>query len=76
MYRYFINRSAAIAEKTCLEIIMMMMMVFSVRNLVVDQNQDEDDPDDEEEEDQSADHLTCEICNFILEKCSATPRTA
>ena len=54
----------------------MMMMVFSVRNLVVDQNQDEDDPDDDEEEDQSADHLTCEICNFILEKCSATPRTA
>ena len=51
-----------------------MMMVFSLRNLVVDQNQDEDDPDDEE--DQSADDLTCEICNFILEKCSATPRTA
>ena len=50
-----------------------MMMVFSLRKLVVDQNQDEDDPD---EEDQSADHLTCEICNFILEKCSATPRTA
>ena len=51
-----------------------MMMVFSLRKLVVDQNQDKDDLD--EEEDQSADHLTCEICNFILEKCSATPRTA
>ena len=49
-------------------------MVFSLRKLVVDQNQDKDDLD--EEEDQSADHLTCEICNFILEKCSATPRTA
>ena len=67
------NRSAAIAEKTCLEIIM-MMMVFSLRKIVVDQNQDEDDP--YEQEDQSAGHLTCEICNFILEKCSATPRTA
>ena len=42
---------------------------------MVDQNEDEDDPDDEEE-DQSADHLTCDICNFILEKWSATPRTA
>ena len=51
-----------------------MMMVFSLRKLVVDQNQDEDDLD--EEEDQSADHLTCDICNFILEKWSATPRTA
>ena len=52
----------------------MMMMVFSLRKIVVDQNQDEDDP--YEQEDQSAGHLTCEICNFILEKCSATPRTA
>ena len=41
------------AEKTCLEIIMMMMMVFSLRNLVVDQNQDEDHPD--KKEDQSTD---------------------
>ena len=53
----------------------MMMMVFSLRNLVVDQNQDEDHPD-KKEEDQSGDDLTCEICNFILEKCSATPSTA
>ena len=52
-----------------------MMMVFSLRNSVVDQNENEDDPDDDEE-DQSAGHLTWEICNFILEKCSATPRTA
>ena len=51
-----------------------MMMVITLRNLVVDENQDEDDPD--EKEDQTADDLTCEICNFILEKCSATPRTA